>query len=189
MSVMYVIKVDLPLTLGYKSLAVATEVVELLNTGLDNMQYVPENDTTTIAKITTQLQPSNVPKTPELSERDKFFARYGERDAKPGYDIFYFSGLSGEEAVLAMKNGWIEPTDRHNDAPWAQELIDFAIKWRTASVTLGGYVVSPERADTRVTIDTVECNMPEYVNRDFVKEWIELGAMSDERDLNRIWWD
>lgn len=121
--------------------------------------------------------------------RDAWFARYAGRAPSLTYDIFHFDRMPPGEAKLAMDKGWIDPEDAQNDAPTAAELIDFALKWKDLGCTLSGYVVSPNREDTRVTIDSIECDIPEYVSREFVEAWEQLGFRADERSLTRLWWD
>lgn len=101
--------------------------------------------------------------------------------------IMNFTGLSKEALIQLVDRGFADPEEKQNDAP----TIGWMIANLPADTKFGGYVVSRNRSDTRVSIDTLEMSaetlqaLPQSV-----KEVLETADEYDEFKTGmRIWWD
>ena len=69
--------------------------------------------------------------------------------------ICRFDDLSYFRAKTLMDQGLLSPDDKQNDAPTVQEFIDFMVAHHPEKWYLHGYVVSPYRADVRISIEGI----------------------------------
>ena len=69
--------------------------------------------------------------------------------------IRLFKNLSCRTAQELMERGYLPSEDKQNDAPTAQEFIDFMTAHNPDNWTLHGYSVSPKREDVRISIDGI----------------------------------
>ena len=104
------------------------------------------------------------------------------------YDIFSFDGMNYATALTAVKNGWANPEETQNESPSIKEIMEFLKV--NPSFTAIGYVVTPEREDTRISFEgviaTKEPSKKEY------KAYVEMCRSADEFDNKfpyRAWYD
>ena len=73
--------------------------------------------------------------------------------------VAWFDEMSVETAKKLIEKGYIDPDDAQNNAPCAQEMVDFCDdgsgKWY-----LHGYVVSRDRDDSRISFEGVGSHGP-----------------------------
>ncbi len=78
------------------------------------------------------------------------------------YDTRRFEDLKASILQQLVTQNFANLEDEHNCAPQIQEFLDLAQEWeecdRAIQVTFGGYVVSPQREDYQVSIDSVLIN-------------------------------
>jgi hypothetical protein len=126
-------------------------------------------------------------------DRSGTTAYFGERDTDTG------KAISINELIAWMSRGDICPIESQHHAPEHWELAVYgqqlSAAYDTINMLYGGYIVSQERNDTRITIDTV------YVmsssGDEFIQEIDEdikiLFPKGDEYQTIdggiRVWWD
>lgn len=117
--------------------------------------------------------------------------RFGAADSRP------FAAISPTTVEELVENGHLDRDSRHNDAPTAGELIDLAGHLRAEygdhlSIGIGGFVVGPRRADSRVRLDgffvgaarPLSQELTEHLLGRFDPELIAAGQTYLE-----FWWD
>ena len=82
------------------------------------------------------------------------------------YDIERFEGLSLEQLKTLVTEGFAKTRERQNYSPSIGEFLDY-FEDGGVSVTFHGYVVSPERADTRVSVEGFVCRYADHIVNDF----------------------
>ncbi len=102
-------------------------------------------------------------------ERIIFERDYDSKDYQHG-GVCYFEEISAETAEKLLDEGYLLPDDRQNDSPSAGEFVDFIMQHGPEKWYLHGYVISPERLDTRVTITGIGCrnNTDQRTETDFI---------------------
>ncbi len=88
---------------------------------------------------------------------------YGERAELPAdenSDISYFRHMSVEAARQLIAEGFLDPEERHGRAPRAEEMLSFCEEEAGAHWYLHGFVVSSERADSRVALEGIGSDAP-----------------------------
>ena len=71
-----------------------------------------------------------------------------------------FRDLCYGKAKRLLDEGYLPPEDKQNDAPTAQEFLDFMAAHDPDNWTLHGYSVSPTREDVRVSIEGIRSLRP-----------------------------
>ena len=95
----------------------------------------------------------------EAAERDTLiFGSYDPEAYLGGVRRFY--DVSPETVAELVKKGYANPDETQNDSPSIQEFLDFCEQHPEMGLTLGGYVVSNDRSDCRVTIDGIAGELP-----------------------------
>ncbi len=131
----------------------------------------------------------------DFKERDNFMLEktnllYEKEDkVKSGaYDIFNFEGLEFEDAKECVRKGWLNLNENQNESPTVGEIIEFLRS--NPSFSAIGYVVNPEREDTRISFEGViaikEPTPEEY------KAYVDMFRTADEFDNEmpfRAWYD
>jgi hypothetical protein len=135
--------------------------------------------------------------TIDFKARDKFvldnarpdFQYCKEVDVRAGkYDIFCFDGMTYNDALTAVKAGWLNPKEAQNESPTVKVIMDF-LKACPAFVAQG-YVVAPIREDTRISFEGVIAKTPPSPKE--IKAYIEMFRQADEFDMApdyRAWYD
>ncbi len=86
--------------------------------------------------------------------------RRAESPADESGDISYFRHMSVEAARQLIAEGFLDPEERHGRAPRAEEMLSFCEKEAGAHWYLHGFVVSSERADSRVALEGIGSDAP-----------------------------
>lgn len=121
---------------------------------------------------------------PDRTREELAFGRPVEWGAEADYGAVFFGPekshpfppLPVGNAESLLENGYLDPGYRHNDAPPAGELIEWARSVQTRyrdhqfEVGLIGYMVSPEREDARVALEGVSVRSPGPVPEDLRRE-------------------
>lgn len=65
------------------------------------------------------------------------------------------TAITTDEARELVEQGYLDRDERQNVSPTVGEILEFADEWESDQVTflLEGYVVSPERPGTRITVE------------------------------------
>lgn len=108
-----------------------------------------------------------------------------------------FPPLPVGNAASLLEAGHVDPEYRHNDAPAAAELAEWARSVQTRhrdlqlEVGLIGYVVSPERNDTRIAFEGVSIRspgpIPEALRREVAKRFSPDMLSIDDFSVEIIW--
>lgn len=126
-----------------------------------------------------------------IREQLIFGQDYDPETYAPG-GIRQFGNLSFKKAKELMERGFLPPKDKQNDAPTAQEFVDFMAAHDPDNWTLHGYSVSPEREDVRVTIEGIESVGPltDHDMVDFLRTFLLANKLTaeDEKPV-RCWFD
>ena len=126
----------------------------------------------------------------KVNDRDMilFNELYDEQKYSMG-GIRKIESILFEDYVDLLRVGAIDPYDRQNDAPCADEIMKFV--WAHPNFYAFGYAVSPQRDDYRVSIEGVACT-EEYSLQD-VWDFFEVFPYPDEltiqKGLLRCWYD
>lgn len=97
-----------------------------------------------------------------------------------------FQGISLDQLQELIKSGYCDPTSKQNDAPNIGTMVDF-FNSHDADVWFGGYVISEERDDSRISIDAFECNQTKRTKA-FLQAF--MPNKLDERGKRyEAWWD
>lgn len=108
----------------------------------------------------------------------------------PDGGTLHFHNLKASDADLLIELGFLDPEECQNESPTAEKFISDCKK-ANSNLTLHGYVVSPKRKNTRVTIEgirgKVEC-------RDDLLDLILTHRHADELEFDRegnfyCWYD
>lgn len=83
-----------------------------------------------------------------------------EPPADENSDISYFRHMSVETARQLIAEGFLDPEERHGRAPRAEEMLSFCEGEAGAHWYLHGFVVSAERADSRVALEGIGSDAP-----------------------------
>lgn len=95
----------------------------------------------------------------EVAERDGLI--FGSYDPEEYYGgVRRFCDVSPETVAKLIEKGYADPDDTQNDSPSIQEFLDYCEQHPEMGLTLGGYVVSKDRGDCRVTIDGIVGELP-----------------------------
>jgi hypothetical protein len=131
----------------------------------------------------------------EAVVRDAFIkinaiGKYGADVPADKYDIFHFEGLSAKDLKRCIAKGWADPKDCQNSAPSIGDILEFLVA--NPSFKAHGYVVTPHRDDTRISIEGV---IAEGAPRAEVDAYIEMFRQADEFEFDsnggycRAWYD
>lgn len=122
----------------------------------------------------------------DIKTRDEIiFGKYDPKCYSGG--TRYFNGLIPEVLQKLVDKGFADPNDAQNCAPTIQELLDFTKD--KDGYTFGGYVVSDNRSDYRVSVDSIDHDIP--LNDEEFREFTMFARSADEFDPNNgsAWWD
>ena len=95
----------------------------------------------------------------DLREQLIFGRNYSPANYAVG-GICQFDNLHFKMATELVRRGFLPPEDKQNEAPTAQEFIDFMKQHDPDNWTLIGYAVSPTREDVRVSIEGIRSDRP-----------------------------
>lgn len=89
-----------------------------------------------------------------------------------------FSDMDYETLKELVDKGYADPEESHNDAPSIETLLEFLKEHEDFYV--GGYAVSPNRDDFRVSIDTIESESSAQDNWNTLVEFVNMFRFADE---------
>lgn len=110
----------------------------------------------------------------EQEERAKII-RSGARLTAQTDDYGQFSHMTPETARRLISEGYADPKDSQNGAPTFEEMTAFCEAH--PGFTLEGYVIGGDRADARVTADTVK---GQAADMDTLRAFTELFKRADD---------
>lgn len=123
----------------------------------------------------------------DVKTRDEIiFGKYEEEKYMGGTRRFEGMDLDTVKKLLEMK--FMDPDEAQNFSPTIQELVDFAELYE--GYTFGGYTVSIDRCDYRVSLESISKGFTADV--DEVKEFSNKFHAADEFDCVPslyAWWD
>ena len=100
-----------------------------------------------------------------------------------------FEFMDPATAKDLIRRGFLDPEETQNWSPTAKEFVDFCHDYGSGW-TLHGYVVSPERADCRVTIEGISCDRD--LDRQEIVDFVEMFRGADEFSVDHgayCWYD
>lgn len=109
-----------------------------------------------------------------------------------------YDALSPKTVEELIEGNHLRPEESQNGAPSAQALLDFAkdVDADTigVEVRLGGYMVSEERHDTRITLTSIRVSADERkVPGEIRERFLETFRRADKLDVDDeecyAWWD
>lgn len=124
----------------------------------------------------------------DYEKRDKIiFGAYEPNEYSGG--IRRFQRLSFDKVKELMDNNFIDPNDTQNLAPAASVFYSFLKKYPFYCV--GGYVVSPDRYDYRISFDELErgSNADIIVAPDEDSDFNSFAENADEKGAYACWFD
>ena len=94
---------------------------------------------------------------------------------------FTLVGLSARDMRVLIALDFMDPDEAHNRAPYIWQLVDFGEKY--PFVRFGGYAVSPDRKDYRISIENIDFHvykgeLEKYP--DFTRDFTRIAKGSDE---------
>lgn len=105
----------------------------------------------------------------------------------------YFDTLTIGRLQHLIREGFVNPSARHNLSPTIEAFLEFARiqASKGCEFTFLGYAISPSREDYRVSIDGIIFNG--HCSFELVSEFNEFAYEADELDIQphylRAWWD
>lgn len=103
-----------------------------------------------------------------------------------------FDNLDLCRLIQLFSGNFINPDDDQNGSPTAKEFLNFMLRWRDYPITAHGYVISPNRADYRTTIEGLNLNYTE-ISHELREEFYKYFTAADEfcAQDNRLycWYD
>lgn len=96
-----------------------------------------------------------------------------------------------------FQNGYVHPNERHNDAPSASRLHDWAMstqqRYKHTNIEVGliGYMVSPKREDSRIRFTGISIRspipLPKELQREATREFDPDLLVVDDFDIQLKW--
>jgi hypothetical protein len=105
------------------------------------------------------------------------------------------NALDPETLEKLVVEGYADPNEQQNASPEIQELLNFGKEIEAifdVQVKYEGYVVSPNRRDARVSIDTILVegkDIPDEVKDAFRTEFRRADSYSESDEELFAWWD
>ncbi len=91
-----------------------------------------------------------------------------------------FEGISADLIKELMEMGYADPDEAQNSSPSIQELVDYANRYD--GYLFDGYVVSLDRSDYRVSIETIK--KYEDVDKDEMMDFVKEFRSADEFNID-----
>lgn len=121
------------------------------------------------------------PSDTDLREQLIFGRNYSPANYTAG-GICHFDNLRYKMAAELVRRGFLSPEDKQNEAPTAQEFIDFMKQHDPDNWILIGYAISPTREDVRVSIEGIESvrSLSEHDMVDFLRVFRDADKLIAE---------
>ncbi len=126
----------------------------------------------------------------DYKRRDKIVGMNVEWGKDDSGGLIRLNRLSLSVVAQLYEEKFIDPNDRQNLAPTAQEILAFMC--RHPSALASGYMISPERDDYRVTIETVELPTKDATpaaRQEFETLCKNANELDIQGDFLYCWWD
>lgn len=124
----------------------------------------------------------------QAKERDKIIFGSYDPNAYMG-GIRKFKNLEVRDLRTLVNKGFADPEDAQNNSPTLGELLNFAEEYGPNSYVFDGYVVSPNRSDCRVSVDSIKMVDNDFYSDEEEQAFEELTKYADEKDFGYAWWD
>lgn len=117
----------------------------------------------------------------------------GLREPQKQYDVRTLAWISEEEAETLIAEGFLDEDDYQNDSPTVREMLDFMGEY-PGVFALSGYVVTPYRPDTRISVDRIKLKEGISVySLDMILDFYKFAKKPDDlyielREMS-AWWD
>jgi len=134
----------------------------------------------------------------QIKEREMllFGKKLTDKDYLGG--VVRFDEITIPTAQRLIELGYLEPTERQNESPTAETMIEWGKKWNDKYglpiVFVHGYVVSHKREDCRITLEGIRCfwlglpNLREMID-DFINQFRNADEFSYDEEHGFCWWD
>ena len=123
-------------------------------------------------------------------ERLIFGREFDPRNYKGG--ICQFENMSYRQAVDLMARGLLSPQEKQNEAPTVQAFIDFVAAHDPDRWYLHGYVVSPYRADVRISVEGIRSlgSIADHDMVDFLRTFRKADTLfAEDGEPVYCWYD
>jgi len=95
-----------------------------------------------------------------------------------------------------LEDGYIDPNERHNNAPTVAQFYNWGSYYDQAdnvTVAYRGYMIGPERPDTRISITEIcvedDSGIPDYIVEEFEATFDTAEILCIGEELLTAWWD
>lgn len=98
-----------------------------------------------------------------------------------------FDEISKEKVEELIDKEYLDPESRQNRSPRAEDMLDFMRKAEEhagVNVYAHGYMVSPERSDSRITLEGIKLVSNQKLPRTLMSDFSEFFNMADQFELN-----
>jgi hypothetical protein len=109
------------------------------------------------------------------------------------------SGIDADALAYLIEEGYVDPEGTQNRGPTMQTLLQFGDDAIDAfdfiTVEYRGYMISPKRPDSRVTITSITIetndahNIPQEVQSSFIDEFRKADEFEVGDEICHAWWD
>lgn len=130
------------------------------------------------------------PTPKQIKRRDDLMAPFMKQKPDKNYQIAYFSGLDNITLQILIDEGFADPEERQNEAHSIgeyQEFINDQLSFRAH-----GYVVSPSRADYRISIeglDGARLTIKELPDAVWFERHADELTFIETKGTFHSWWD
>jgi hypothetical protein len=125
----------------------------------------------------------------DYRRRDRILKIHVNWDTGKGGGITCCKHIDLPILTILLKENFINPEDRQNNAPSVIEIYRFMVKY--PQVIAFGYAVSPRRDDYRISIEGIYVpanKVTEKMKKDFIKFCKDPDEIETDNDLY-AWWD
>jgi len=109
------------------------------------------------------------------------------------------SGIGVDTFDELIEGGYIDPVESQNRGPAMQKLLTFGVElldeFDRIDVEYTGYMISPKRPDSRITITGIEIEpdegyvIPQAAQDRFIEEFRQADEFTFGNELCSAWWD
>jgi len=126
-----------------------------------------------------------------LNDDDKLRQKIMNITAEYCGGVFHFKKMIFYTLNELYQNNFLDMSDRQNESPSMQEYFDLFSKYPDEPISFDGYIVSPDRDDYRVTIDTIKGASN---NMGFIRDLFQLckdydGIKRIRKGVQYVWYD
>lgn len=108
-----------------------------------------------------------------------------------------FPAISPDTVEALVDQGYLERSDRHNDAPSVGPLIELAATLReeypdSLSIGFSGFMVGPRRSDSRIRLDGFFVGAPHPIPQELIEDLVtrfDPDLIAAGQTYLEFWWD